>query len=203
MKDGLKLSPGNLLIALLSLIILIILLKLVYSAFVKCCQYAASINIKIFSLPVLVLYSASSWSIIMTISGDIMKYVSINPTIILIISISMIVIPTVLTIIRHGILYGSGLTMFRIVVAFFGGALIAESAALIMLSLLVGLFMIESWVDGSYIMVTLNGEIMALRRTGDNDMYFIDQNGRTYIRFSENSFSCIDTGEIYWIYRNE
>ena len=78
--------------------------------------------------------------------------------------------------------------------------LIAESAGVIAGALLLGAFCIEGWFDGAYVMVTLNGEILALRNVGDSPDLFSDMDGRTFYKLNDRSFICNDTGEVFFIY---
>lgn len=200
-----KRDTGDIAVSIILVILLtgaaFFILKFVFAAFVKCYRYTVKRRIKFFGIMTLVIYALGSFLLLIVVTkDDMISYIPLRPPLILALSIAMLALPTVITIIRHGIGYGIGLSCFRVIFAFLGGALLVESAGLIACALLVGAFCIEGWFDGAYIMVTLDGEVLALRKMGDSDHMFADMEGRLYYRINERSFMCSDTGDIFYIF---
>lgn len=198
-------DTGNIAVSIIVVILLtgaaFFILKYVFAAFVKCYRYTVKRRIRFFGILTLVIYALGSFLLLIVVTkDDMISYIPLKPPLILALSIAMLALPTVITIIRHGIGYGIGLSFFRSVTAFLGGALIVESAGLIACALVVALFCVESWFDGAYVMVTLDGKILALRNVGDSADIFTDMDGRMYYKLNDRSFICNETGDIFYIY---
>ncbi len=200
-----KRDTGDIAVSIILVILLtgaaFFILKYLFAAFVKCYRYTVKRRIRFFGILTLVIYALGAFLLLIVVTkDDMISYIPLTPPLILALSIAILALPTIVAILRHGIGYGIGLSFFRSVTAFLGGLLIAESAGVIAGALLLGAFCIEGWFDGAYVMVTLNGEILALRNVGDSPDLFSDMDGRTFYKLNDRSFICNDTGEVFFIY---